>query len=241
MSPPRPPLPLARLAATAPGRAALNSLVKRFDARLRGAENIPREGAALLAGNHGLLGVDSAVFTALLFREVGRLPRFLGERNLWKIPVLRRALDACGAIPGTPDDAVRLLEEGELVIVYPGGVEDSFKLAEEAYTLKWGERAGFVRVAMRARAPIVPIAATGIDELFVVRGRERVLGRLLFGSSRYDAPIIRNLLPRAVPLEYRALPAIDTSGDPADAATVERARRAAYDAVDSVLARYRAR
>ena len=136
---------------------------------------------------------------------------------------------------------MRLLEAGEMVCVYPGGIDDSFKLSSEAYTLEWGARRGFARVAMQARVPVLPIAATGVDELFEVRRREQVIGQWFGGAPRYDVPVPENLLPRRIPLAYHVLEAIDTSGDPADEAAVERVRRATLTAMESVIDPYRAR
>ena len=234
---PGPPSLLQLLAATDAGARLGRALAGRFQARIHDADRVPRAGAALIVGNHGLFGLDSVVLTALLIAETGRTPRFLAERNLFRIPGARQVLDAVGAIGGDPDDAVRLLEAGELVCVYPGGVDDSFKLSREAYTLKWGTRAGFARVALRARAPVVPIAAIGIDDLFEVPEREGLVGRLLFGSSRYDLPLPVNLLPRRVPLDYYVLAPIETrEGHAGDPAAVERVRRATWEALEEVLA-----
>jgi 1-acyl-sn-glycerol-3-phosphate acyltransferase len=182
---------------------------------------------------------------ALFVLHTGRTPRFLGERNLWKIPGAAPLLDAVGTIPGAPDDAVKLLSAGELVCVYPGGIDDSFKVSSEAYKLQWSPggkaRAGFARVALRAGAPIVPIAATGIDELFEIPRREGLLGRLLLGSRRYDMPLPKALTPRRVPLDYHALTPVEPRGDASDPEAVERMRRATYEALESVLAPYRER
>jgi 1-acyl-sn-glycerol-3-phosphate acyltransferase len=232
---------LQKIASTRAGLGLLGGLATRARATLIGERNVPREGGALLVGNHAIAGIDAFALTALLIVNTGRIPRFLGERNLWRIPGLSVLLDAAGAIPGAPDTATRLLAEGEIVIVYPGGIDDSFKLTREAYTLKWGSRAGFARVAMRAGVPILPVAATGVDELFVVNRREQRIGRWFGGSERYDVPVPENLIPRSVPLDYHVLDAIDTSGDPADEAAVERVRAATMAAMKSVLEPYRAR
>lgn len=236
----RPPTLLDRFAATLAGKRFARWVQERFRATLVGGEHVPREGAALLVGNHALFGVDSIALSAVLQLEVERTPRFLAERNLFRAPFAKALFDVVGAIPGEPEEATRLLEDGELVGVYPGGVDDSFKLARDAYTLRWGDRAGFAKVAMRARAPIVPVAAIGIDELFSVIAKEPVLGRALLGHERYDLPIVTSLVPRAVPLRYHALPPIDTSGDPDDPADVARVRQATFDALESVLAPHRA-
>jgi len=231
------------------GRFFRDLPIKYFDATLDGVEKIPsaRAGAegerpksgVLLVGNHAMFGLDGYVLGSLVMRETKRVPRFLAERNLWKIPGLGPAITSVGALPGEPKRAIELLEQGELVIVYPGGVDDSFKTSEERYRLKWGARAGFARVAMRARVPIVPVLGEGIDEMYAIKSREKNIGRWLFGSDRYDLPFARGLfgtfLPRRVKLAFHLLDAIDTSGDPDRPEDLERVRAATYEALESRL------
>jgi 1-acyl-sn-glycerol-3-phosphate acyltransferase len=239
---PRAPSPLFRIFSQSDsGARAARALAERFQGTLHDADRIPRRGPALLVGNHALFGLDSVVLVSLLVAAGHRVPRFLAEKNLFRLPGLRDALAAVGAIPGEPAEAVALLEAGELVMVYPGGVDDSFKLSTEAHTLKWGERAGFARVALRARVPIVPMAATGVDELFAVPRREGVIGRLLLGSARYDLPLPESLRPRRVPLDYFVLPPIAPEGEASDPEAVARMREATHGAVEGVLRAYRER
>ncbi len=227
------------LAHTEAFRQIAHELEKRSNARLHGAEHLPRSGGALLVGNHAYLGVDSWILSALLISQCQVVPRFLGDRNLWRIPLVNRFLTTFGAIAGQPDNAVELLEAGHVVIVYPGGIDDSFKLSKEAYTLQWNNRAGFARVAMRAKVPIIPVAATGVDELYQIDERESFLGRSFAGSSRYDVPIPSSFKPRRVPLDYHLLAPIDTAGDPGNAADVERVRKATEESLRSILDPYR--
>lgn len=229
---------------TAIGRKLRDLPIEYFHAEIEGAHRIPREGGALLVGNHAMTGLDGFVLGALVPRETGRYVRFLGERNLWRIPLLRDALTAVGAVPGEPRTAVELLTAGELVAVYPGGIDDSWKLTTtERYRLQWGNRTGFAKVAMRARAPIVPIAALGIDEMYDVVAREPVIGRALLGSSRYDLPIalgaFGTLIPKRVPQRYLVQEPIDTSGDPDDPHDVEQVRSATFEAIDRILRAFR--
>jgi 1-acyl-sn-glycerol-3-phosphate acyltransferase len=238
---PLPPTLVQVFASTEAGLQTAEAIVRRFQGTMHGDENVPRRGGALVVGNHAFLGIDSVVLAALFVLRTGRTPRFLAERNLWKIPGAARVLDAVGAIPGAPDDAVRLLEEGELVCVYPGGIDDSFKVSADAYKLQWKGRAGFARVALRAGAPVVPVAATGIDDLFEIPRREGLLGRLLLGSRRYDVPLPKGLVPRRVPLDYYVRSPIAPEGDASDPEAVERLRSATYEAIEGVLAPYRER
>ena len=234
----------ADLVHTALGRLFTEAPIRYFHATLEGIEHVPRTGGALIVGNHALLGLDGWVLGALLVRETGRYPRFLGDRNLFRVPVLGAALTAVGVVAGEPQRAQQLLEDDELVVVYPGGVDDSFKPASQKHRLQWGRRAGFAKVAMRARVPIVPVAGLGIDDMYDVIAREPVVGRALFGSPRYDLPIALGasgtLLPHRAPQRYVTLPMVDTRGDPDRADDLERVRAATFEAIDAQLSSVRA-
>lgn len=233
------PRGIDRWVGTDAGRRVASAVIDYFSARLVGLEHLPREGGALLVGNHGVFGLDAFVLGALMANELGRMPTWLGERNLWAAPLLPRALAYVGAIAGEPETATAHLSAGELVVVYPGGIHDSFKLARERHRLQWGTRAGFARIAMRAGVPVIPIAACGIDDAYRVIAREPGLGKLLFGDARYNFPIVLGrrgtLVPKRVPLVFHALAPIDTTGDPTNADDVERVRAATHDALTRVL------
>jgi 1-acyl-sn-glycerol-3-phosphate acyltransferase len=225
---------------TDPGLRVANAIIDYFPATIAGLEHVPREGGALLVGNHGTFGLDAFILGAFLSRELGRLPTWLAERHLWHVPLMPRALAWVRAIEGEPQAAIRHLERGELVVVYPGGIHDSYKGWRERHRLQWGARAGFARVAMRARVPIVPVAACGIDDAYRVLAREPGLGKLLFGDDRYNFPIALGrrgtLLPKKVPVSFHVLPPIEALGDVESADDVERVRRATHDALTQLLA-----
>jgi 1-acyl-sn-glycerol-3-phosphate acyltransferase len=237
--PPDPPPGVLAWTGTDLGRKLLELPSRWFHARIEGTEGIPGQGGALLVGNHALFGLDGVVLGTLVYRTTGRWVRFLGERNLFKIPIFSQMLLAVGALPGEPGAATSLLRDGELVGVYPGGVDDSFKLSSERHRLKWGHRAGFAKVAMRAKVPIFPVAGIGIDDMYDVVAREKWIGRTVVGSPRYDLPIAfgayGTLLPKRAPQHYVVLPPVDTSGDPENADEVERVRTATYDAIQARL------
>ncbi len=233
--------PIDRYIDSFAGRAVIEAVLSYFSATFVGSENVPRTGGALLVGNHGVFGFDAFVLGALLARDVGRLPTWLADRHLWLTPGFGLTLDFAGAIKGERATAVAELEAGELVVVYPGGIFDSYKLARDRHRLKWGNRAGFARVAMEARVPIVPIAACGVDDIYRIVAREPGLGNLLFGDSRYNFPIALGRLgtpiPKRVPVTVHALAPIDTSGDPESPDAVERVRAATYRALQEKLDR----
>jgi 1-acyl-sn-glycerol-3-phosphate acyltransferase len=215
------------------------ALVRATRASLHNAHLIPTTGGALIVGNHAFMGADAFVLGALLLRETERKARWLAERNLLALPGIAASLSAVGAIAGTPDAAVNLLRAGELVCVYPGGIDDSWKPVEERNQIKWLGRSGFARVALAANVPIIPVAALGVDDAFAVIAREPWIGRRLFGSARYDLPVA--LPGKLVPWQFRVLQPIAADGDPEDPVVVDRVRTQTEAAVSHALREFRER
>jgi 1-acyl-sn-glycerol-3-phosphate acyltransferase len=185
---------------------AAHAISRYFDATLHNAEHIPREGAALLVGNHALLGVDSWALLPEIYHAVARMPRPLGLRSLFDVPGLGGLLQELGAVPGDRESAAELLRRGELVMVYPGGSKDSLKGRSERYKLKWEGRSGFAHVACAAGAPVVPIAAIGPDECFTVLTERGVIPTSGFlngtlGQDSYKVPLFVPLM-RRVPFDF---------------------------------------
>ena len=87
------------------GAVARGALRRWFRADIVGAEALPAHGAALLVGNHAMLGLDGVVLGTLVREATGRYVRFLGDRNLWRIPVVSDVLTAFGAQPGEQQSA----------------------------------------------------------------------------------------------------------------------------------------
>jgi 1-acyl-sn-glycerol-3-phosphate acyltransferase len=84
-----------------------------------------------------------------------------------------------GGVPAHPANVHRLLhDERELVLVFPEGARGTEKLYKDRYRLRRFGRGGFVVAAMRARAPIVPIALVGAEEAAPTFAQLRLLKRL---------------------------------------------------------------
>ena len=98
----RPPSFFQLLAASEAGLQLGRAIAGQLQATLHDGDRVPRAGAALLVGNHALLGLDSVALSALLIAETGRTPRFLAERNLFRLPLAKYALEAVGAIRTFP-------------------------------------------------------------------------------------------------------------------------------------------
>jgi 1-acyl-sn-glycerol-3-phosphate acyltransferase len=192
--------------------------------RFEGIENLPA-GPAVLVGNHGLLGYETAIFFAQIFDATGRLPRGCADRWFFRVPGLRDLLVRLGGMYGARENALRALREGHLVVCYPGGAREVFKYDDsQRYRLRWEQSLGFARVALEAGVPIIPFAAAGVDHTYQIVSRMRGTGRLLMGHDKYDLPLLRGLgpLPSPVPFWFRI-------GNPIDEEeTIEALHRAAW-------------
>jgi 1-acyl-sn-glycerol-3-phosphate acyltransferase len=153
-----------------------------FRVRSEGHANLPAEGPAILAGNHGgLLPFDAAmgVVDVLLHTDPPRLPRAIVDRWAGALPWINVFYARCGQVIGTRENFADLLDDGQMVLVYPEGIEGIRKTITQRYRMQ-RFRVGFIEQALRARAPIVPVATIGSDDqapiLYDVKPLARRLG-----------------------------------------------------------------
>jgi len=164
-----------------------------FRVEWEGLKHIPREGGALLVGNHaGAIPSDAPVIMHGLETELGRPVYGLADNFFRALPVVGTLWSRAGGVPAHPDNAFRLLhDEQQLVLVFPEGTKATGKLVNERYKLRRFGRGGFVEIAMRAGVPIVPIAIVGNEEAMPILWKSKGLARLL--NVPY-APLTANML-----------------------------------------------
>jgi 1-acyl-sn-glycerol-3-phosphate acyltransferase len=153
-----------------------------FRCEVEGIENVPAEGGALLVSNHsGALPPDAAMITKAIKEEHPHpRPVNLTVEHFFKgYPGFSMLLPKIGAVPAHPANVHRLLfDERQLVLVFPEGRKGTEKLYKDRYRLRRFGRGGFVEAAMRAGAPIVPIAVVGAEEAAPVFAQVAPLQRL---------------------------------------------------------------
>lgn len=229
-----------------------------FRSEVTGMEQVP-EGGALLVSNHsgGLIPMDVPVI-AVAFAEA-----FGAERPLYCLahdmlffgplgPVMRRF----GFVPANREKAHEILTNGGVTIVFPGGDHDTFRPTAQSTVVDFNGRTGYVRTAMRAGVPIVPVVSLGGQEaqLFLTRGEfigKRAPWRKLLRTDLFPigvgfpfglSPAFPPNLPLPTKITTRVLPAIDVEaefGPDPDVAEVDRVvRDRMQDALDE-LARAR--
>jgi 1-acyl-sn-glycerol-3-phosphate acyltransferase len=148
---------------------------------LSGIENVPDDGRGLLVSNHsGQLPWDGAMVASgvLLEHPNQRLVRTLYATWFPTLPFFSDILVKCGQVLATEENGLRLLEQDELVAVYPEGYKGVGKLFKERYRLARFGRGGFVRMALKARAPMIPVAVVGAEETYISLYKSNMLARL---------------------------------------------------------------
>jgi 1-acyl-sn-glycerol-3-phosphate acyltransferase len=144
-------------------------------------DRIPTSGPAIVACNH-ISYLDPLTNGDAIVRA-HRSPRFLAKEDLFRIPVVGRALRGAGQIPvsrGTRDRssldlAVAALGRGEVIVVYPEGT-----VTRRDDGLPMEGKTGLVRVALASGVPIIPMASWGSRAVWQKSGR---------GSLKFGRPI----------------------------------------------------
>jgi 1-acyl-sn-glycerol-3-phosphate acyltransferase len=139
-----------------------------YRVRVEGTEHVPSDGAAILAPSHRSM-MDIPFLAIVTKRRI----RFMGKSSVFKIPVLGSVFSALGSFPVERDGSdfgpvrasLALLDEGELLAVYPEGTRQH---GPEIQPLQ----PGAAYLALRSGAPIVPVGIAGSEEILRGEGRK---------------------------------------------------------------------
>ena len=153
-----------------------------FRVRVEGIEHLPDNGGALLVSNHsGALPPDAPMIMQAI-RNEHPSPRplyMLGENWFKGYPGVGMLATKIGLVAAHPANAHRLLhDEGKLALVFPEGQKGSRKVYWQRYRLRRFGRGGFVKTALRAGVPIVPVAVVGAEEAMPIFAHVRALEKL---------------------------------------------------------------
>lgn len=153
---------------------------KWFRVEVRGVDNIPADGGALIVSNHsGTIPLDALITVATVREHTGRYLRPLGADLVFRTPVVSGLARRMGATLACQPDAERMLTSGELVGVWPEGFKGIGKPFSERYKLQRFGRGGFVSAALRTGVPIVPLSVVGAEEIYPIVGNLPTLARIL--------------------------------------------------------------
>ena len=162
---------------------------------------IPQGGVLLVANHNGMTGTpDMFCHMAAFWRRYGhrRVAYGLMHDVPFGLPAAGAWFNAAGAIAASPENGRRALARGAAVLVFPGGDVDACKPFRERYRVDFGERRGFIRLALRSRVPIVPIVSVGGHESLYLLSD----GRWLADKLRLRSFLRTNVAPLGFALPY---------------------------------------
>ncbi len=203
-----------------------------FRVKCFGAERVPKRGRAMLVGNHsGGVAIDGAMVITSCFLELDppRLAQGMVEKFMNRMPFSSLWQGRTGQFTGLPETAERLLDDERLLMVFPEGAKGTAKLYWERHSLvEFGT--GFMRLAMKTRTPIVPVAVLGGGEALPTVANSYALGALVGAPyvpvPAYLAPVplpVQMEVHYAEPMEFRGS---GTEDDEVVHAHVEEVKRA---------------
>ena len=199
-----------------------------FRPQVIGTEHIPK-GRGLIVGCHsGVIPYDAACTLVAVHDATGRFSRAVGDDLFGRIGGVQQFLRRQGAVVGKPEVVEALLRAGNLVLLFPGGARDMERpYLTQRYTVLPHRgfapgRGGYIKLALRTRAPIVPLAVVGAEEAHVLLANLPAVARLV-GMPLF--PLLLFPLPLPVKLYVRFGAPIRLPGSPADAANQTRVDR----------------
>jgi 1-acyl-sn-glycerol-3-phosphate acyltransferase len=146
-----------------------------------GVRNVPAHGRGLIVANHAgaLFPFDATMLTMAIMKEhpLPRWPRFMVLDWAFVLPFLSVFMRRVGGVPASPHNATRLLGQDDLVMAFPEGIKGTGKSFKERYRLQRFGRGGFVEIALRTGAPIIPAAVVGSEEIYPKLADSPVLAR----------------------------------------------------------------
>ncbi len=133
-------------------------------------------------GNHngGLNPVDG-LFLIHYYRHCGyNQPVYiLAHDLLFRVKKVAETLESVGIIRARKGQAQELLASGHKVLVFPGGDIESMRPFSARKKVVLAERHGFLQLALRANAPIIPIVSAGAHETMMVLSQGTGLAKRL--------------------------------------------------------------
>jgi len=177
-----------------------------FRMEFDGWENLPDPPVLLVGIHSGAPFVwDAWTVGVQWWRRFGQDRPLHGTAHdaLMAMPLIGRYFRAMGVLPAAPDSVATALAEGRDVAVWPGGEVDSLRPWSERDQANLAGRKGFVKMAIRAGVPIVPIATVGGADAMPVLVRGDQLSRAL----RLDKLLRLKVFPIAVSLPWGIAPA----------------------------------
>lgn len=176
-----------------------------FRSEVRDMDRVP-DGGALMVGNHsgGLMAMDVPIIAVAFADTFGAdRPLFCLAHDMLFTGVAGPFFRKFGFVPADRESAQEVLASGAVTIVFPGGDYDTFRPTLRANVIDFEGRTGYVRAAMKAGVPIVPVVSIGGQEAQFHVTRGQWLGRL----SPLRKVMRTDLMPLTVGFPFGLMPA----------------------------------
>ena len=125
-----------------PALTVLKGIARFHRHRVLNIEAIPQDGPCLLVVNHSLATYDISLLGLKIYEHNRRFIRGLGDRAIFKTPLVGQMAHQFGVVEGAPEHAQKLLIDGHLVVVAPGGMREAIRDSTDRYQLYWRKRKG---------------------------------------------------------------------------------------------------
>ncbi len=170
-----------------------------FRCEISGWENVPEEQAFFIGNHNGLLTFEVLMLFHAWRRRFGDAHRALGLAHGIALnnPFFRWITPRIGAIPADPDIALEAFKHGYTLLAYPGGEKESFRPYKDRKKVDFYQRKGFIRLALKAKVPLVPVVSIGAHESYIILDRGEELAEKLGLKEKFRL--------HGVPITFRSI------------------------------------
>ncbi|KAK9403299.1 transmembrane protein 68-like [Crotalus adamanteus] len=123
-----------------------------------------------------------------------RILHLVADHFVFLIPGIQLLINVFHALHGSQEECRKVLENGELVVISPGGVREAL-FSDENYTIMWRNRKGFAQVAIDAKVPIIPTFTRNIRENIRIVGGQIKLLRSIYEYLRLPLVLLYGNFP----------------------------------------------
>ncbi len=139
-----------------------------FRYETEGLEHLDLDRAALIVGYHGRpFAYDMLILAVEMYERYGYLPHGIIHGAVETNPVMRWLTDGLGFVTGDGPAIEAAVARGEHIATVPGGTREGCRSVMDRYRVEWGNRTGYIRLALKYGLPIVPVGATGVDDAYI--------------------------------------------------------------------------
>lgn len=138
---------------------------QRFE--VQGLERLLGDQPYMLVGYHGRpLAWDLLMLGTVIHKHKGYLPHGL-IHTAFAHGIAGHMIRDLGFVVADSPELAAALARGEHMLVAPGGIQEGCRDHRHRYKVTWPDKFGYLRMALRYNLQIVPVAASGVDDMYV--------------------------------------------------------------------------